>query len=187
MLNVSHVIENVTNLGPGKRICIWFSGCSKKCKGCCSPELQDSTGKQCDSDELALFVNCRIIETGADGVTVSGGDPLEQDKEEMLAFLKSLIAKDILVFTGYTEEEVKKLGWYEALREIGVTLKCGRYVQEKDAGHPLMGSSNQSITCLSPMMTSRYREWIDGRGRELQMYRSDEKIYFTGLASLKEE
>ena len=188
MLSVSHVIVGVTNLGPDKRICIWFSGCSKHCAGCCAPELQSAdSGKLYSCDDLALFLNCKLISTGIDSITISGGDPLEQNKEEFIAFLKQLLFKDILIYTGYTEEDIKKLGWYEPLSEIGVTLVCGRYIKDQDKGHPLMGSSNQTMIFFNPENKYKYDKWICYRGREIQLYRSEDKIYYTGLASLKEE
>ncbi len=188
MLSVSHVIEGVTNLGPSERICIWFTGCSKGCTGCCAPELHNAnSGKLYSCDDLALFLNCKLITTGSDSITISGGDPLEQNKEEFTAFLKQLLFRDILIYTGYTEEEVKKLGWYEPLSEIGVTLICGRYVKERDTGHPLMGSLNQTIIFFNPENKYKYDKWTCYRGREIQLYRSEDKIYYTGLASLKEE
>lgn len=189
MLTVSHIIEGVTNLGPGERICVWFTGCSKHCPGCCAPELQSvDSGKLYSCDDLALFLNCKLISTGIDSITISGGDPLEQNKEEFIAFLKQLLFKDILIYTGYTEKEVKNLGWYEPLSEIGgATLIFGRYVKELDTGHPLIGSSNQTMVFFDPEKKYKYDEWICYRGRTIQTYRSENKLYYTGLASLKEE
>ena len=36
---IARILYPVETLGPGKRIGIWFCGCSKACKGCSNPEL----------------------------------------------------------------------------------------------------------------------------------------------------
>ena len=44
-LYIDRIHYPVYTLGPGKRIGIWFSGCSKKCYGCISPSLQKRNNK----------------------------------------------------------------------------------------------------------------------------------------------
>lgn len=38
-MNIARILYPVEVLGPGKRIGIWFCGCSHSCKGCSNPEL----------------------------------------------------------------------------------------------------------------------------------------------------
>ena len=36
---LDRILYPVTSLGPGKRLCIWVSGCNARCEGCANPEL----------------------------------------------------------------------------------------------------------------------------------------------------
>lgn len=54
---VSQMLAPVVSLGPGERIAIWTSGCSKHCAGCISPELRMQLPEQdVDVDELAQML-----------------------------------------------------------------------------------------------------------------------------------
>lgn len=177
---VSHILTDVENLGPGKRVCVWFCGCSKNCKGCCSPELQSCINSVKISPEmLADIVNFKVAMTGASGITLSGGDPLEQ--EEITVFLSQLNTRNILIFTGYTYKEICQNGLYSQIKEYVAAIKCGRYVRELDAGHPLMGSSNQIIIYSSPFFEEQFTSYIMTHGRDVKYYRLNDKKYFTGL------
>lgn len=177
---VSHVLTDVENLGPGKRVCVWFCGCSKNCRGCCSPELQSyDNAVKISPGELADIVNFKVAVSGASGITLSGGDPLEQ--EEITEFLSLLNTRNVLIFTGYTYEEICRNGLYPQIKDYVAAVKCGRYIKESDEGHPLMGSSNQIIIYSSPIIEEQYRSYIMTHGRKINYYRLNNKQYFTGL------
>lgn len=67
----------VVTLGPGRRLGIWLQGCSIHCEGCIAPENQPF-------DEVFMMTVDELMnETAdalneADGVTISGGEPLDQ-------------------------------------------------------------------------------------------------------------
>ena len=177
---VSHILTDVKNLGPGKRLCVWFAGCSKNCPGCCSPELQTvKNAAQIKAEELADLVNFRAAATGADGITLSGGDPLEQP--DIVAFLSRLYCPDILLFTGFDASEIRDNGLLEQISEYVAVLKCGRYISEKDEGHPLMGSTNQELIFLNPSLRDLYEAYIAEHNRKLCYYRLNHMVYFSGL------
>ena len=188
LLYVSHWIPSVTNLGPGSRTCIWFSGCSKDCEGCCSPELkQKSVGTAYAPDELAVIINSLLLITGDQGITISGGDPLEQDPDALCAFLSGLETEDILVYTGYTPEELAAAGTFEAVRNHAAALVCGRYVKALDDGNPLVGSQNQEIVYRSDRVRQRCEEYMRSHSRQAEYYVIDNTLYFTGLPKKETE
>lgn len=183
---VSHALTHVANLGPGKRLCVWFAGCSKNCPGCCSPELQTrENALRISAEELADIVNYKAALTGADGITLSGGDPLEQP--EIASFLAQLHHPDVLVFTGYGSAELKKNGILEQIGGTVAVLKCGRYVSERDEGHPLMGSANQELIFFREEYRGLYEAYIAEHKRKLCYYRLNNNVYYSGLPDHKKE
>lgn len=181
-LFVSHWLPDVETLGPNKRLAVWFSGCSKKCSGCCAPELQNIyNSSECNPIELADFINCKIKEYKLDGLTISGGDLLEQDSETVKQFLNHIETDDILLYTGYDLLEVQRLPIYETLKNKVAVLKCGRYVKELDDGHILKGSSNQTITYFKEKYKDLYETYIATHSRGLQVFFSDNEAIYAGL------
>lgn len=182
---VSHIITDVENLGPGKRVCVWFCGCSKGCPGCCSPELWGRENAVSVSPErLAEIVNYKLALTGADGITLSGGDPLEQP--DIVRLLPLFNTRDVLIFTGYDYSEIEESGLYDKIKDYISAVKCGRYIKEQDKGHPLMGSDNQKIIYSSPLQAERFEAYIIEHGRQIRHYRLNNRVYYTGLPGKEE-
>lgn len=149
-LSLHSILSQSEVNGPGERLVIWTQGCSKGCPGCFNPETWkfSSTWME-DCTSLAE----RVISSNPDGLTLTGGDPLEQP-EALLEFLKALhrdgapeslaadfLPKGIICFTGYLLEEL-----------TGAALECveyldllidGRYVEQLRYTSVLAGSSNQ--------------------------------------------
>lgn len=181
-LYVSHWLPKIETLGPNKRMAVWFSGCSKNCSGCCAPELQNiNNSSECEPTELADFINHKIREFKLDGLTISGGDLLEQNAEAVKKFLNHLETEDILLYTGYDLAEVQNLPIYETLKEKVAVLKCGRYVKALDDGNVLKGSSNQTITYFKEKYRSLYKGYIAAHNRGLQIFFSDNEAIYAGL------
>ncbi len=156
-------------LGPGKRLGIWFQGCSLACAGCMSrhtwdPEAGTSTTV---SEVLALWR--RALAEGADGLTVSGGEPLQQ--AAALAELLTGAARlrdgarrhegsagprpaDLLVYTGYETEELTSRRW-AALGGADAVI-TGRYRVAEPTRLAWRGSANQRIFPLTPLGAARY-------------------------------
>ena len=66
----------VTALGPGRRIGLWVQGCSIRCAGCISLDTW-APGKGSTTVAAVAEVIMRWIDE-ADGLTISGGEPLDQ-------------------------------------------------------------------------------------------------------------
>ena len=90
--------------GPGLRTSVYFAGCSHHCHGCHNEPSWDFMGGEQIAPEALLQ---KLLEN-EEPVTLSGGDPLQQPHDELLALLKGLKAHNVNVwcFTGYTFEQL---------------------------------------------------------------------------------
>ena len=87
-----HKIEktSIAN-GPGVRVTLWVSGCNSHCKGCQNPQTWDfNSGKLFDDDaKLELFDS--LNKSYIQGITFSGGHPLENNNvEEIYLLIKEI-------------------------------------------------------------------------------------------------
>jgi anaerobic ribonucleoside-triphosphate reductase activating protein len=137
-------------LGPGDRAVVWVQGCSLRCPGCMVPETWAPSGGQA-VDPVALAHE--ILAAGrVDGVTVSGGEPMEQPAAvaELLAPFRAA-GKDVWVYSGYTLEELLARDDVEVDRVLSLAdvLVDGRYDRARPAATGYRGSANQRILSLS--------------------------------------
>lgn len=140
--------------GPGVRFVVWFQGCDLGCPGCYNPETHERGGTGRDVGELVDEIVA--VDSAIDGVSISGGEPLQQP-EALLALVLGLRERSelsILVFSGYRRAEIEAMPLgAEILGSIDV-LVDGRYANKKRHASGLRGSANQQIHTL----TRRYRE-----------------------------
>ena len=89
-----------------------------------------------------------------EGITISGGEPLQQSEGlyQLVAEVRNRTALSILLFSGYTREEICRLPYGNAILTLIDVLIDGRYVTGLRQGYGLRGSSNQRIHLL----TERY-------------------------------
>ena len=121
----------------------------------------------------------------ADGITISGGDPLEQ-LEELRILLRELrrFTTDILVYTGYVwadfadslSQEVRE----ELLTHISV-LVDGPYREEENYPELTMrGSANQKIYYFGENIRKKYEDYIK-QGRTLENFFIDNTFLTIGI------
>jgi len=170
-------------LGPGKRAVVWFHGCSRNCPGCIAFEMNRSRSYSVESPESLCewVLSCEDIE----GLTLSGGEPMEQDEEALMHFLSLLRTSGrnlgVICFTGYRLAELRSSPRAAILPFLDV-LVDGPYVDELNDGMGLRGSSNQGIHFL----TSRYCGQEDcfrsasARNVELALH-SEDKLVINGI------
>ena len=105
-MQIDRLLYPITSLGPGERLVIWTVGCSKHCPHCANPELwQSNPAKDIDVNKLYDLIIQSVKGKRIDGITITGGDPMEQISElTKLLTLLNEITDDILVYTGYTVE-----------------------------------------------------------------------------------
>ena len=103
---------------------------------------------QLTSDELMKRV---LDDTDAEGVTILGGEPLDQF-DEVLELCKRVkaIGKTVILFTGYTLDEIKNVKNYEDILDHIDVLVDGPYLKDqRDFSRPMVGSKNQNFIFLS--------------------------------------
>ncbi len=145
-LVLERIFYPVVTLGYGKRIGIWVRGCRRNCPGCISPELQSYEG---DAIEVRKVIEMLPEGCKVDGLTISGGEPFDQAEglAELVLWFTEHISKDVVIFTGYTEEELKNRSDRATrflLEHISVLID-GPYIEELNDGIGLRGSSNQRV------------------------------------------
>lgn len=149
-LKIHSTIKGSYVNGPGKRFVLWTQGCNKNCPNCCNKKLQKkSGGKFVDVQELAY----NIINSGLDGVTISGGEPFNQPKAllELLQLLNESIDKfpnGIICFTGYPIWKIRANATKKKCLELIDLIIAGRYIEEKRTLTCLAGSKNQRFVFL---------------------------------------
>ncbi|WP_140397603.1 MULTISPECIES: 4Fe-4S single cluster domain-containing protein [unclassified Flavonifractor] len=150
----------VRTLGPGVRYALWVQGCPRRCPGCVAPEAQAlDGGTALETGALAW----EILLSGAEGLTISGGEPFLQ-AEALAELIRTVRRKrdlGVIVYTGYRYEELLADPAARALLEETDLLIDGPYVKELDDGKSLRGSSNQRVIPL----TERYRGELSLYGR----------------------
>jgi anaerobic ribonucleoside-triphosphate reductase activating protein len=128
-------------------------GCTLRCPGCFNPETHGSGGESVTVD--ALFEWLRELEV--DGLTVSGGEPLQQ-APALLALLRRVRREtglSILVFTGFEWNEVLRLPEADELLGLVDVLLVGRYDERRRLALGLRGSESKVARFLTPRYTER--------------------------------
>lgn len=159
---------DVTVLGPGRRYVIWVQGCHKRCVGCISESshsFDDGTAM------LTEDVAERILKSGADGITLSGGEPMLQAAAlvRMIDLIKSKRDMGVIIYTGYRYEELVEKGTdaqMALLSRVDILID-GEYRIALDDGKPHRGSSNQRILYLTERYASEREGYYRGEGERL--------------------
>lgn len=145
--------------GPGVRAVLWFQGCSLGCPGCFNPATHDAArlaGPPRNGDRGLWTIGelvARLRSEGdtIEGISVSGGEPLEQ-AEALLALLDRVrrdLSLTVLLFSGHTRKAIEALPLGPAILALVDVLVDGRYVERKRLATGLRGSANQRIHLLS--------------------------------------
>lgn len=183
---VTRILCPVVTLGPGRRLVIWTQGCSKHCPGCISPEMKERRPENnIPVEDLIRIIENIYHQEGFDGITISGGDPLEQ-LEELRTLLQALhgFTQDILVYTGYVwaefadtlPEDVRE----ELCAHISVLID-GPYREEENYPQlTLRGSANQRIYYFDESVREKYEVYLK-QGRTLENFFIDNTFLTIGI------
>jgi len=144
-MNIAHIEERSFIYGPGCRFVIWVQGCSIRCKGCWNREMWGSEPNIVLSvDKIFEMI---VAEKGAiEGITVLGGEPLDQTAE-CVELLRRCGAAGLttMLFTGYEIGEIRDRRLFD-LCDILIT---GRYNEsQRTLDREWIGSTNQEIHFL---------------------------------------
>lgn len=187
---IARILSPVHSLGPGDRVCLWTQGCNKRCKGCISPELQPYSGNEIDEDVLAKILIKVARKNNCTGITISGGDPLEQPQAllKLLTLLRNEF-DDILVYTGFELQDIQDgLVGIEAKKCLDYldVLIDGKYIDElnyKDC--VLRGSKNQELHFINKALAPIYAEYMK-QGRILESFVHNQNTIVTGILNKEE-
>jgi anaerobic ribonucleoside-triphosphate reductase activating protein len=114
--------------GPGKRFAVWVQGCSLKCPGCFNPETHPThSGKNISVDDLATLILHNT--TQVEGVTLTGGEPLQQFEQvvELFRLIRKESQLSIILFSGYSLSEISRLPHHTELISHLDVIIAGRY------------------------------------------------------------
>ena len=166
--------------GPGKRFTLWTQGCSKGCVNCFNPETWNNKNNIVLSTS-EIFEMIKDFEL--EGVTITGGDPFEQEEEllELLILISSLsLSKGVIVFTGFTYDEIRENKIREKCCDYIDVLIDGRYEDHNRVTDCFKGSSNQNIIYFS----SKVKEEELIMDQEVEVSIMDDIISVTGFPSI---
>lgn len=103
-LTVLNIQRTCVHDGPGIRSTVFFQGCPMKCAWCQNPESQpfepasSAAAGRSVSEILEVIARDRAyFETTHGGVTLSGGEPLSQERGSLVALLEALEAEGLHV------------------------------------------------------------------------------------------
>lgn len=186
-LIVNRVHFPVTALGPGQRLGVWTQGCSVRCAGC----LAHDTWTVADGSVLALdafrALWRRALGEGADGLTVSGGEPGDQP-EALTALLRAAReeaaghAADVLVYTGHPLAVLERRA-PEVIGGLADAVISEPYRADAPTDLIWRGSANQMVTPLTALGRERYGPWLGHRPERapMQLLTSDRDAWLIGV------
>jgi anaerobic ribonucleoside-triphosphate reductase activating protein len=152
LLNVAATCVGTRVLGPGWRSVVWVQGCPFSCRGCVAPEwIPDRAARRVGVEEL---VDELLADPAIDGLTFSGGEPMMQASGLAAVARAARGTRDVSVvcFTGFTLSRLlskpPSSGVGALLAQVDVLID-GQYVEAKNNGLGLRGSTNQRVHHLS--------------------------------------
>lgn len=197
-LRISQTHFPVETLGPGRRLGIWTQGCGLACAGCMSRHTWDPLGGASRTVSSLLGLWREALARGADGLTVSGGEPLDQPAalEALLAGAVRARAEatapggpaagreiDILLYTGYEQEEVDGDAARSAAVRPADVLVTGRFRAAEPTALVWRGSANQRMRPRTARGWARYQEHLarTESGPRLQMVEGEGDVRLYGV------
>ena len=173
-------------LGPGDRAVLWVHGCCFDCPGCIAPGHRNGPYQTATPEEMAQWFR----KTGAEGLTISGGEPMLQAGAlaEMVVRIRRERDAGVIVYTGFLYEQLLE----RAQQDPGISaflaqtdlLIDGPYREEEDHNEPARGSANQRLIHL----TDRYRDaagpyYLERKGREIEVRLAGDRSFLVGVPS----
>ena len=156
--------------GPGLRAVVFFQGCSLACPGCYNPDTHPFTGTDLAVNAVAGRVIDAYKEYRLEGVTFSGGEPMQQAPallELIQTLRRQVYSLSFGLFSGYSDLELvlgrysiwgcdyseldRRRLWVEIREHLDFAV-LGPFSQTQPSGLPLRTSRSKALR----MLTSRY-------------------------------
>lgn len=164
-LQIAHIVPCTEAEGPGRRFALWFQGCPLRCPGCCNPEMLPFTGGTAmPLSDVVAQIEEAAHEHGIEGITLLGGEPLAH-ASGAAALARAVRSRGltIMVFSGYTLEEVRQLPDSSVAELLAWTdiLVDGPYLRDQpETRRRWIGSANQRIHFLSDRYLADDPRWL---------------------------
>jgi len=135
------------------RAVLWVQGCTLSCPGCFNPETHPAQGGETILVE-ELFSQILALGSSIEGITISGGEPFQQvtPLTELTSRIRQETQLSILVFSGYSWDEIQSMPRARPLLAQIDVLIAGRYQANHRLASGLLGSTNKTVHFL----TDRY-------------------------------
>ena len=159
-LQVDSVVD-----GNGLRTVCWMQGCKWNCLECHNPQTHDINGGFTEDADKLIEDYLKIEkEYKQDGITFSGGDPMEQP--EVLDYICKRLKfhhVNIWMYTGYIFEDLlKDILRYPILYNVDVLVDGPFILSKKDISLRFRGSSNQRLIDVQRSLRfGKVFEWDD--------------------------
>lgn len=149
-MNYAQIRKYDTANGPGIRTSLFVSGCTHNCQGCFNRDyMKFNYGipwSQSVENEFLAIIN----EDQIKGVTILGGEPMDQVQDDsllnLLKRIKNETGKNIWLYSGYTFEQIVTHEQRKEMLTFCDALVDGLFVEElKNLKLKFKGSSNQRI------------------------------------------
>jgi anaerobic ribonucleoside-triphosphate reductase activating protein len=152
ILKLHHYESSSKANGPGDRAVIWVQGCSLRCPGCFNSSTHVPSGGF-TIGVTELYEKIIKDSTELEGITLSGGEPLEQ-RTALIKFLKLIRTThlSVIILTGYTWQEINAFPESAEIIDFSDLIIAGRYEKQNRMASNLLGSTNKTLHFL----TARY-------------------------------
>ncbi len=182
-IHVSRIHFPVTTLGPGRRIGIWFQGCSIHCPGCISTDTWSFGSGLTTLSKVLNTIEPHFSE--ADGITISGGEPFDQLEAliGLLRHIRSSFTGDVLAYSGHSFEAIQdKPPIVDGLIDI---LISDPFNQAAPQTLSLRGSDNQRLHVLTALGAKRLAAFAGDMSKNKWaldvMFDEDGTAWFAGI------
>lgn len=145
--------------GVGIRSSLFVSGCTHGCKGCFNQDYKHFRYGRMWTKEIEDEFIAHLHHPNVRGVTILGGEPMDQIRDyDLLNLLKRIkreTNQNIWIYSGYTFEEILAHPRTRELLKQCDVLVDGPFVQElKSLKLRFRGSSNQRIIDVKKSLES---------------------------------
>ncbi len=145
--------------GVGIRSSLFVSGCTHGCKGCFNQDYKHFRYGRMWTKEIEDEFIAHLHNPNVHGVTILGGEPMDQIRDyDLLNLLKRIkreTKQNIWIYSGYTFEEILAHPRTRELLKQCDVLVDGPFVQElKSLKLRFRGSSNQRIIDVKKSLES---------------------------------
>ena len=166
-MNYAQIRKYDTANGPGIRSSLFVAGCTHNCPGCFNADYMRFNYGQSWSQAVEDEFIKNIKEPQIKGVTILGGEPMDQVQDDdllnLLKRIKAETGKNIWLYSGYTLEQILQHDKRRKILSFCDVLVDGLFVLAlKNLKLKFRGSSNQRIIDVQQSITTGVVHELEG-------------------------